>query len=151
VKGPLLAAAAAVLLGSAAARAELPAELGAVEGRVVWLDFWASWCTPCRRSFPWMNAMHEKYGADGLQIIGINLDKDRDLAAEFLDEIPAAFAIHYDPDASLAETFDVQAMPSSFLLDASGNVLSRHFGFKLESTGEYEASITSALAEAAGH
>jgi thiol-disulfide isomerase/thioredoxin len=129
------------------AGAELPAELRPVEGKVVWIDFWASWCAPCRRSFPWMNAMHEKYGPKGLAIIAINVDKDRALADAFLEESPAAFRLHYDPAGELALEFDVQAMPSSFLLDHDGNVLARHYGFKLANTDEYEQEIRSALAE----
>ena len=130
------------------APAARPDELGPVEGKVIWVDFWASWCAPCRRSFPWMNAMHEKYGEQGLQIIGVNVDKERELADEFLAETPAAFSLRFDPAGELAKQFGVQAMPSSYLLDASGNVLERHFGFKLADTDAYERAIESALAAA---
>jgi thiol-disulfide isomerase/thioredoxin len=126
-----------------------PAELGPLAGKVVWVDFWASWCVPCRRSFPWMNEMHEKYGAQGLQIVGVNLDKERGLADQFLKEQPARFDLRYDPEGKLAKHFAVQAMPSSFLLDASGNVIAKHAGFKLGDTADYEAQIKSALAAAA--
>ncbi len=129
-------------------RAEFPPELGEPQGRVVWVDFWASWCAPCRRSFPWMNEMNSKYADEGLQIIGVNVDTDKGLATAFLDETPARFSILYDPSGNLAETFDVQAMPSSFLLDASGKILAKHFGFKLANREEYEQSIRAALAEA---
>ena len=66
------------------ASAAPPPALQPVEGRVIWVDFWASWCVPCRRSFPWLNSMHRKYGGEGLQVIGVNLDKDRALADAFL-------------------------------------------------------------------
>jgi len=141
----LLAAGAA-----APAQAELPAALGAIEGKVVWVDFWASWCAPCRRSFPWMNAMHEKYADQGLTIIAVNVDKERRLAEQFLRETPARFKLHYDPEGRLAEAFGVQAMPSSFMLDADGNVLATHYGFKLANTEEYEQAIRSALAGQSG-
>lgn len=141
----LLAAGAA-----APARAELPAALGAVEGKVVWVDFWASWCAPCRRSFPWMNAMHEKYADQGLTIVAVNVDKERRLAQQFLRETPAEFKLQYDPQGKLAEAFGVQAMPSSFMLDADGNVLATHYGFKLANTEEYEQAIRSALAGQSG-
>lgn len=130
-------------------RSEIPAALAPVEGQVVWVDFWASWCAPCRRSFPWMNAMLDRYGDQGLQIIGVNVDKDRALAASFLEETPANFDLRYDPQGALAERFGVQAMPSSFLLDANGNVLAEHFGFRFADTGDYEAAIVEALARAA--
>lgn len=128
--------------------AEFPSELGSVEGQVVWVDFWASWCAPCRRSFPWMNQMLERYEAQGLQIIGVNLDKERELAATFLAETPADFDLRYDPAGALAERYGVQAMPSSFLLDADGNVIAEHFGFRFADTEEYEAAIVKALAAA---
>jgi thiol-disulfide isomerase/thioredoxin len=123
-----------------------PPELGTIEGKVIWVDFWASWCAPCRRSFPWMNQMQARYGTRGLQIIAINLDSDRDAADEFLSDNPARFQVKFDPEGHLARTYDVQAMPSSYLLDASGNVLQSHFGFKQADTPEYEADIKAALA-----
>jgi thiol-disulfide isomerase/thioredoxin len=122
-----------------------PAALEPVQGQVIWVDFWASWCAPCRRSFPWMNAMQRKYADQGLQIIAVNVDKERKLADEFLEETPAEFELRFDPTGALASEFGVQAMPSSFLLDASGNVIERHFGFRLADTDEYEAGIAKAL------
>lgn len=129
--------------------AEMPAGLGQVDGTVVWVDFWASWCVPCRRSFPWMNRMHAQYSSQGLAIIGVNVDKTRDEADEFLAETPADFALRFDPEGVLAERFGVTAMPSSFLLDAEGNVIATHYGFRMESADEYEAAIVAALDAAA--
>lgn len=127
------------------AEAQLPEAFGPVDAKVIWLDFWASWCAPCRRSFPWMNAMYRKYGSEGLQIIAVNVDKERALADEFLEETPAEFRLHFDPSGDLAATFGVQAMPSSFVLDANGNILATHYGFKLGDTEEYEQAIRAAL------
>jgi thiol-disulfide isomerase/thioredoxin len=123
-----------------------PPELGPVEGKVVWVDFWASWCVPCRRAFRWMNEMHRKYSQQGLEIVAVNLDMDRALADGFLKEIPAEFAIRFDPDGKLAKQFDVQAMPSSFVLDSDGKVLAAHYGFKLADAADYERQIQAALA-----
>jgi thiol-disulfide isomerase/thioredoxin len=137
----------ATLLGFGhAAPAAVPPELGPVQGRVIWVDFWASWCVPCRRSFPWLNTMQRQYGADGLQIIGVNLDKERALADGFLAEVPAEFSLRFDPAGGLAKQFKVQAMPSSYLLDADGNVLATHFGFKTADAVDYEQAIKAALA-----
>jgi thiol-disulfide isomerase/thioredoxin len=120
-------------------------DLAAYRGKVVVVDFWASWCVPCRRSFPWMNEMQRKYGEDGLVIIGVNMDADADEAKQFLAEYPAEFEIAYDPDGDLAKEFDVIAMPSSYLLDRDGRQITRHLGFKVKKQEEYEAMIVEAL------
>ena len=92
--------------------------------------------------------MHRKYGPDGLEIIAVNLDKERALADGFLAEVPAEFALRFDPAGGLAKEFGVQAMPSSYLLDADGTVLASHFGFKTADAAEYERAIRDALAAA---
>ena len=91
---------------------DLPLNLGAYHGQVVLLDFWASWCVPCRRSFPWMNQMHEKYAEHGLVIIGVNMDTNSSDAETFLQDYPARFTIVADPGGTLARQFEVEAMPS---------------------------------------
>jgi thiol-disulfide isomerase/thioredoxin len=136
----------ALLAGAPALDAAPPEALAPVTGKVVWVDFWASWCVPCRRSFPWLNTMHRKYGAEGLQIIAVNLDKDRALADGFLAEVPAEFSLRFDPAADLAKQFGVQAMPSSYLLAPDGTVLASHFGFKTADATDYERAIRDALA-----
>ena len=144
---PAVAALAALALPSVPG-AEMPPALDPVDGKVVWVDLWASWCVPCRRSFPWMNEMLERYGDQGLQIIGVNVDKERALADEFLAETQARFDLRFDPAGALAERFGVEAMPSSFLLDAEGNVIAEHFGFRYEDADDYEAGIVAALGAA---
>jgi cytochrome c biogenesis protein CcmG, thiol:disulfide interchange protein DsbE len=143
----LLIVAMGLLAGAAAVRAAPPAALEPIEGRVVWVDCWASWCVPCRRSFPWLNTMQRKYGPAGLQVIAVNLDKDRALADAFLAEVPAEFALRFDSGAALAKQFEVQTMPSSFLIDADGQVLASHFGFRTADTADYEHAIEAALAK----
>jgi peroxiredoxin len=95
-----------------------------------------------------MNTMHRKYGTEGLEIIAVNLDKERALADGFLTETPAEFALRFDPAGNLAKEFKVQTMPSSYLLDADGNVLATHFGFKTADAPQYERTIVEALAAA---
>ncbi len=114
-------------------------------GKVVVLDFWASWCVPCRRSFPWLNTMHEKYADEGLAIIGVNLDMERADAERFLEEYPARFTILYDENKEIARQFDVVAMPSSYVIGRDGKVIARHMGFKVKQQDEYEAIIVEAL------
>ena len=144
----LLPVLALILLGVplAAAPAE-PFDLASYRGNVIVLDFWASWCVPCRRSFPWMNAMQEKYRDRGLVIVGVNLDADADDAARFLERYPAQFEITYDPDGDLARQFDVIAMPSSYVIGRNGQRIATHLGFKVRQQDEYEALLVEALAE----
>ena len=134
-----------VWFGQAAADSDF--DLEQHEGKVVLVDFWASWCVPCRRSFPWMNEMQEKYAHNGLVIIAINLDNSPEDAAAFLKEYPAHFEIAYDTDKTIAREFGVQAMPSSFLIARNGELSSSHLGFKVKQQAKYEAAIVEALAE----
>jgi thiol-disulfide isomerase/thioredoxin len=121
-------------------------DLNELKGKVVIVDFWASWCVPCRRSFPWLNEMQAKYGDQGLVIIGVNEDASVDDFVGFLEEFPAQFKTIRDENGTLARKYDVVAMPSSYILDRDGNVAVRHLGFKVRLTDEYEAAIQSALA-----
>ena len=119
-------------------------DLSEFHGKVVVLDFWSSWCVPCRRSFPWMSAMQEKYVDDGLLIIAVNVDTDPAAASAFLEEYPAQFRIIYDPDAKLAREYGVVAMPSSYIFDRSRALITRHMGFKVKKQDEYEAILVEA-------
>ncbi|MBT8078545.1 MAG: TlpA family protein disulfide reductase [Gammaproteobacteria bacterium] len=119
--------------------------LPAHPGKVVVVDFWASWCVPCRRSFPWMNEMQRKYGEDGLVIIGVNLDADATAADEFLREVPADFQIVRDPQGDLARSYNIIAMPSSVIFDRDGEIATRHNGFKVKKQDEYEALLADLL------
>ena len=137
---------AAWCLGSGAAIADAPdLDLEQFRGKVVVVDFWASWCVPCRRSFPWLNSMHDKYADDGLVIIGVNLDQERAEAETFLAEYPPQFRIHFDESKDLARKFDVVAMPSSYVLGRDGDIVKSHYGFKVKQQEDYESVIVAAL------
>jgi len=110
-------------------------------GKVVYLDFWASWCKPCRKSFPWMNSMVERYPAQEFKIVTINLDSDPEAMHDFLARVPARFEIYHDPAGTLAEKFQLQGMPTSYLIDQSGKVVSKHIGFETRLIDEYEEEI----------
>ena len=99
------------------------------KGKVVYLDFWASWCGPCRKSFPWMNTMQQQYQPQGLVIISVNVDNEKALAEEFLAEVPTNFTVFYDPKGKVARKFKLRGMPSSYLIDRTGKMVSAHVGF----------------------
>ena len=123
-------------------------DLEAHHGQVVYLDFWASWCVPCRTSFPWMNAMHLKYESDGLDIISVNVDNDRKAADKFLQKYPAHFAVFFDPKGKLASSYDLKAMPSSFLYDRDGKLIRSYLGFHEKDEEQLELDIKTLLKEA---
>jgi len=135
------------VLQAVPARAQDAFDLEAFRGKIVWVDFWASWCTPCRRSFPWLNEVMARYGDQGLEIVGVNVDKERALAEEFLRDTPARFSIAYYPEGAMAAKYEVLGMPSSFLIDRDGNVISSHIGFRRDERENYEAAIVEALSE----
>lgn len=112
-----------------------------LHGQVVYVDFWASWCAPCRKSFPWLNEMQAKYGDQGLTIIGVNVDKDRKLAENFLKKNPASFKMVYDPDGKLASKYKLIGMPSAYLIGKNGNIQHSHVGFRVSKKQSYEDSI----------
>lgn len=121
-------------------------DLSAHQGKVVYLDFWASWCKPCRQSFPWLAQMQQRYGKDGFVVIAVNVDKERALADRFLADVPHPFAIEFDPDGLLATRYAIEAMPSSVLIGSDGKVIASHAGFFEKNIDKYEQRIRAALA-----
>ena len=115
------------------------------KGKVIYLDFWASWCGPCRKSFPWMNNIQEKYQQQGLVIISVNVDNNKALADKFLAEIPANFTVFYDPKGKVARQFKLKGMPSSYIIDRSGKVISTHVGFSQSKKTKYEQELMALL------
>lgn len=147
---------AALITASVGVAAQSPAAatphwpvLEAYAGKVVLVDFWASWCSPCLQSFPWMNELQQKHGGEGLVIVAVNLDQDRELADAFLGKTPAGFRVEFDPAGTVARQFNVQAMPTSFLIDRRGQVRVRHAGFKDKHRAEREQQIALLLKEPA--
>ncbi len=117
------------------------------KGKVVYVDFWASWCVPCRKSFPWMNAIQTKHQEQGFVVLSINLDAEEKLAKIFLQQTSANFAIIYDAKGKLARQFKIKGMPSSYLFDRQGKLISAHTGFNGKKQQQYENEIVQALAQ----
>ncbi len=116
-------------------------KLSDFRGQVVYVDFWASWCKPCRKSFPFMNNLQKKYGKQGLKVIAINLDSDKGAAKRFLKKNPAKFTIAYDTENKTPELYGLMVMPTTYLVDRQGNLVDVHKGFKQSQTAKVEKTV----------
>ena len=140
----------AIEVGAAAPAIDIGGTVGRLtldqfRGKTVWLDFWASWCGPCKQSFPWMNALQDKYGAQGLQVLAVNVDAQGADAQRFLAEHPARFALGFDPAGATPRGYQVKGMPTSVLIGPDGRVLRVHSGFRESEQAELEQQIRNAL------
>lgn len=138
---------AATVPASIAALDSLTGDSTIAAGRVVYVDFWASWCVPCRQSFPWMGELVARYGGQGLQVIAINVDRDRAAADKFLKDHAAPVHIVYDPSGKLAKLYQLEVMPSSFVYARDGTLKMRKEGFNAGETESVEALLRKLLAE----
>lgn len=150
----LIGNASALSVGDVAPNVALPTsaaatsvDLAKLKGKIVYVDFWASWCGPCKLSFPWMNDMHTKFAARGLEIVAINVDTRMADAQRFLATMPAKFTVAFDAKGQTPKQFDVKAMPTSYLLDGDGKVLYVHAGFRDADRAGLEAAIENALTQ----
>lgn len=116
-----------------------------LKGKVVYLDFWASWCDPCRKSFVWMNDMHSRYDNKKFTIIAVNLDSSKKDATKFLEKVPANFDIAYDPEGSVATKYNLKAMPTSYLIDKKGKLVFAHKGYREGDAAKIEDKIRQLL------
>ncbi len=136
--------------GQVAPAIELAGTKGAVslaklQGKLVYVDFWASWCGPCKQSFPWMNEMQAKYGAKGLQVLAINVDAKREDADKFLAEVPANFLVAFDSKGDSPKQYQIKGMPSSVLVGPDGKVIQVHSGFRADERKALEDAIVASL------
>jgi cytochrome c biogenesis protein CcmG/thiol:disulfide interchange protein DsbE len=123
-----------------------PIDVGEFRGRVLYLDFWASWCAPCQQSFPWMEAMKDSYETQGLTVVAVNLDQHRADAERFLAKFHPTFDVRFDPQGEAAEHFKVQGMPTSLIIDRRGVVRFTHIGFRPVDRATYENQLREVLA-----
>jgi thiol-disulfide isomerase/thioredoxin len=122
-------------------------DLSTYKGRVVYLDFWASWCGPCKLSFPYMQTMTSRYPGSDFVVLAVNLDQDRAKADAFLKQVGGRLPVVYDPTGAIARGYSVREMPSSVLIGRDGRVRYVHKGFFPAQTKEYEAHIAELIGE----
>lgn len=117
-----------------------------LRGKVVLVDFWASWCAPCREEMPVLNRLQEEYGDDGLVIVGVNIDRDEANMTRFLRRTPVDFRVVHDSGGStVAERYEPPRMPSSYLIDRRGVVRHVHEGFRASDEAQLERHIRDLL------
>ncbi|MEE4660837.1 MAG: TlpA disulfide reductase family protein [Halieaceae bacterium] len=114
-------------------------------GKVVYVDFWASWCAPCRRSFPVLNELRQQYKDLGFEVIAISVDEYKDDALAFQTELPVSYPLVWDPTGTLLAAFGVIGMPTGFLLDKTGVVQAVHEGFSDEDESWLRARVLKLL------
>lgn len=125
--------------------------LSEFKGRVVLVDFWASWCAPCKVSFPALDSLHEEFHDSGLDVVAINLDEDAKGALAFLAGKSPSMTVLFDPKGRSPEAFKVDGMPSSFLIDRDGNIRFRHMGFTDQTRTDFRREIKILLGEGSDH
>jgi thiol-disulfide isomerase/thioredoxin len=123
-------------------------DLRQFRGKVLYVDFWASWCGPCAKSFPFLNELNAEFHERGLEIVGINLDENPEEARNFLAEYPAHFSVATNVNNKCAKDFGVKAMPSSYIVDRHGIIRHLHLGFRPGEAQDLRKLVEQLLAEA---
>jgi cytochrome c biogenesis protein CcmG/thiol:disulfide interchange protein DsbE len=118
-----------------------------LSGKVVIVDFWASWCGPCRKSFPFLNQLQQKHQAAGLVVLAVNEDEERSDAEAFLKQYPANFAVLFDKEGQLASQYQIPGMPTTVVIDRKGKIRYSHSGFFESKTAAFEQEIQQLLQE----
>ena len=121
--------------------------LAQLKGKVVMLNFWASWCGPCRQEMPLLDQMHKRYSALGFTLVGVNVDANSKDAEEWLSKTPVSFPVLFDRESKVSAMYDVKAMPSTVFIDRKGNVRYLHRGYKPGDESAYLDQIRTLLKE----
>ena len=124
-----------------------PININDYKGKVIYLDFWASWCPPCKQSFPALNKLHNELKNKGFEVLAVNLDQEKEDANQFLHANPVEFTIAYDAQSACPKAYEVMAMPSSYIIDKQGVIRKIHLGFKENDVTEIQEVILTLLAE----
>ena len=121
--------------------------LASLRGGVVYVDFWAAWCIPCRTSMPWLDRLYKQHAAAGFHVVGVNKDATASDAERFLQRVPVTFTLVKDDSDTAAKAFDVKSMPSGYLVDRKGVVRQVHRGFTGSTQTALEQEVEKLLAE----
>lgn len=124
-----------------------PVSLESLRGQVVMINFWASWCGPCRQEFPLLDQMYRKYRPMGFTLLGVNVEPDPKDAERFLKQTPVSFPILLDKENKVSQLYGVNAMPSTVLVDRKGNLRWLHRGYKPGDENEYLDAVRNLLRE----
>ncbi len=116
-------------------------------GKVVVVDFWASWCAPCREELPMLNGLYKKYSGQGLVVVGVSVDKDLDNIQKFIAKMPLAFPLVHDSDHQISSRYAPPRMPSSYIVDRKGIVRYVHAGYRAADAADFETQIKTLLAQ----
>jgi peroxiredoxin len=122
-----------------------PIRLSALRGKVVVVDFWASWCAPCREEMPVLERLYKKYKDDGLVVVGVSVDREKGNVRKFLKRNPVSFPIVHDSGHQVAGRYEPPRMPSSFIIDKRGVVRHVHAGFRSGDGSQFEREIKALL------
>jgi thiol-disulfide isomerase/thioredoxin len=122
-------------------------DLARLRGHVIYVDFWASWCAPCAKAFPFLNRLEREFRAQGLHVVGINVDENAADATAFLARHPALFELAADAGGQCPRAFDVRAMPSSYLVDRQGLIRHVHLGFSAQDAAQLRRRVQELLQE----
>lgn len=121
--------------------------LASLEGEVVMVNFWATWCGPCRQEMPHLEALYQRYRDLGFTLLGVNVEEDPSGAEKFLAETSVSFPILFDPGNDVSELYDVVAMPSTVLIGRDGSLRYIHHGYQPGYENEYQAQVRALLRE----
>lgn len=121
--------------------------LESLKGKVVYLDFWASWCGPCALSFPYMTEVAKKHKDEGLELVAVSVDESREEAEAFLSTHPTNFTVVHDPNGDCPKAYGLETMPTSYLIDRKGNLREVHRGFSNSDRQELSKAIDGLLKE----
>jgi peroxiredoxin len=130
-----------------AARGGHDVALAQYHGQVVMINFWASWCGPCRQEMPLLESIYKKYNKLGFTLLGVNVEPDSKAADDWLRDTPVSFPILYDKDSKVSKLYDVAGMPSTVIIDRSGKLRKIHRGYKPGDENEYLDSIRALVRE----